>query len=235
MPPPRDAAQRGERPGVCIEQHLVALARVGHQPERPRGAQLHVRHLHPVVDAAHHHPFLAPVELVGLAQFKGQRDEGVGHRRLAFVLPPGADEVGHPAVAAVVARSLDLGIQRPGRASFVPRAPGVSLQGLPQRIMERRQLARLLAATVLRCTLDLRRQPLRDRVARQPRDARNLAHRLVLPAVQPPDPANHVHGDHSSSSAAQKSSRVGCSPGSVLGRHNPQKWLSFRSAPTGVA
>jgi len=24
-----------------------------------------------------------------------------------------------------------------------------------------------------------------------------------------------------------KSSRVGCSPGSVLGRHNPQKWLSF--------
>ena len=34
------------------------------------------------------------------------------------------------------------------------------------------------------------------------------------------------------SSAAQKCSRVGCSPGSVLGRHYPQKWLSFRSAPT---
>ncbi|WP_157896490.1 GGDEF domain-containing protein [Acidovorax carolinensis] len=34
------------------------------------------------------------------------------------------------------------------------------------------------------------------------------------------------------SSAAQKSSRLSCSPGSVLGRHYPQKWLSFRSAPT---
>ncbi|ART53503.1 hypothetical protein CBP34_05010 [Acidovorax carolinensis] len=49
-----------------------------------------------------------------------------------------------------------------------------------------------------------------------------------------PDPANHVHGDHSLSSAAQKSSRLSCSPGSVLGRHYPQKWLSFRSAPTSL-
>lgn len=62
--------------------------------------------------------------------------------------------------------------------------------------------------------------------------ARDLALRLVLPAMQTPDPANHVHGDHSSSSAAQKCSRVGCSPGSVLGRHYLRKWLSFRSAPT---
>jgi hypothetical protein len=52
--------------------------------------------------------------------------------------------------------------------------------------------------------------------------------------VQAPDSANHVHGDHSSNPAAQKSSRVGQSPGSVFGRHNPQKWLSFRSAPTVV-
>jgi hypothetical protein len=50
------AAQRRERARVGIEQHLVALAGIGHQPERPRGAQLHVRDLHPVVDAAHHQP-----------------------------------------------------------------------------------------------------------------------------------------------------------------------------------
>jgi Tat protein secretion system quality control protein TatD with DNase activity len=31
--PRRGAAQRRERAGVGIEQHLVALARVGHQPE----------------------------------------------------------------------------------------------------------------------------------------------------------------------------------------------------------
>jgi hypothetical protein len=40
--PARHAAQRGEAAGVGIEQHLVALAGVGHQPERPTGAQLHV-------------------------------------------------------------------------------------------------------------------------------------------------------------------------------------------------
>ncbi len=49
-----------------------------------------------------------------------------------------------------------------------------------------------------------------------------------------PDPANHVHGDHSLSSAAQKNSRVGCSPGSVLGRHYLKKWLNFRPAPTAI-
>ena len=38
----RHAAQRCERPGMGIEQHLVALAGVGHQPEGPTGAQLHV-------------------------------------------------------------------------------------------------------------------------------------------------------------------------------------------------
>jgi hypothetical protein len=68
----------------------------------------------------------------------------------------------------------------------VPRAPGIGLQGLPQHFVERRELARLLAAPVLRRAIDLAVQPLRDRVARQPRDARNLAHRLLLAAMQPP-------------------------------------------------
>jgi len=31
----------------------------------------------------------------------------------------------------------------------------------------------------------------------------------------------------------QKNSRVGKTPGSILGRHHPKKWLSFRSASTG--
>jgi hypothetical protein len=50
-----------------------------------------VRHLRPVVDAAHHQAFFAPVELVGLAELEGQWDEGVGRRSLAFLLAPGAD------------------------------------------------------------------------------------------------------------------------------------------------
>jgi len=38
-------AEGGKRPGLDIEQHLVALARIGHQPEGARGAQLQMCHL----------------------------------------------------------------------------------------------------------------------------------------------------------------------------------------------
>ena len=100
------------------------------QPERPRGAQLHVRDLHTVVDAAHHQPLFAPVELVCLAQLERQRYEGIGGRPLAFALSPRTDEVRHARVAALVARRLDLGVQRLGRAPLVLGAPGVRLQGL---------------------------------------------------------------------------------------------------------
>src|ERR1019366_7978602 len=100
------------------------------------------------------------------------------------------------------------------------------------RLVERRQLGRLLAAPVLWRPFNGLVQPLRNRVPRQPRQPRNLALRLLAPAVQTPDPANHFHGDQSLNPAAQKYSRVGQTPGSVLGRHNPQKWLSFRSAST---
>ena len=42
---PRHPAEGGKRPGVGIEQHLVALRRVGREPERTRGRQLGVRNL----------------------------------------------------------------------------------------------------------------------------------------------------------------------------------------------
>ena len=200
--PAGDAPERSERAGMGIEQHLVALAGVGHQPERPRGAQLHVRDLGTVVDAANHQPFRAPVELVRLAEFEGQRDEGIDRSPLTFALAPRPDEVGHPGIATLVAGCSDLSVQRLGRAPLVLRAPSVGRQGLLEHVVERGELVRLLAAVVPRWAINLAAKPLRNRVARQPCDARNLAHRLVLAAAQAPDPANHVHGDHSSSSAA---------------------------------
>jgi len=50
-----------------VEQHLVTLARVGHQPERSRRAQLHVRYLQLAADAADNQPFLTPIKLERLA------------------------------------------------------------------------------------------------------------------------------------------------------------------------
>ncbi len=133
-----------------IEQHLVTLARIRHQPERPARAQLHVRDLQPVVDASHRQTFFAPVELEGLAQLERQRHEGVRQDGLAGSLSPGSREVSHAAVAAGVARGLDLYIQRPRRAPLLPRPLRVRREGPPDRLLEGVEFAPLLASLVLR-------------------------------------------------------------------------------------
>lgn len=74
-----------------------------------RRTQFHVRDLPPVVDAADHHVFLAPVKLEGLAQHEGLRHEGVDCGPLALALVPRPDEVSHPRVNPRVARAPDLG------------------------------------------------------------------------------------------------------------------------------
>ena len=53
-----------------IEQHLVALRRVGLNDEGPAGTQLQVGHQHLAPDAADHQAFFAPVELEGFAQLE---------------------------------------------------------------------------------------------------------------------------------------------------------------------
>jgi hypothetical protein len=84
---------------VGIEQHLVALARVGHQPERPAGAQFHVRHLQPLVLPANDQRLFAPVELEGLTQLEAQRHVGIANLDTATLGAPLPDVVGQPAVA----------------------------------------------------------------------------------------------------------------------------------------
>jgi hypothetical protein len=91
--------------------------------------------------------------------------EALSLNAAAVILAPGPDEVGHPGVAAVVAGRSDLGVQRLGGAPLVLGAPRVDLQRLPKRLVECRELARLLTAPVLRRTIDLAVQPLRNRVA----------------------------------------------------------------------
>jgi hypothetical protein len=119
-----------------------------------------------------------------------------------------ADEVRHAGVAAVVARRLDLGIQRLGRA---PLVPGRRASAFKASLSASWNGVSLLGLSLRRYFGGPSTWPCSHfgRVARQPRDARNLALALVAPAMQSPDLANHVHGDHSSSPAAQKRSRAG--------------------------
>ncbi len=72
----RHTTQGRKRTGMGIEEHLVALAWISHQPERTAGTQLQVRHLHVSINAANQQTFLAPVELECLAERKAQRHEG---------------------------------------------------------------------------------------------------------------------------------------------------------------
>ena len=100
-----------------IKQHLVALRRVGHQPERPACAKLQVRSLYLVKHPAHHHAFLTPVKLEGLAVLKHQR-----HKRLdslSRITAPRPNEVRHSAVATSVPLSPDLYKQRTRRAPAI--------------------------------------------------------------------------------------------------------------------
>lgn len=60
-----------------VEPHLMALARIRHQPKRTAGAQLQVRHLHAPVNAADQQTLLAPIELKRLGQRKRQRHKGL--------------------------------------------------------------------------------------------------------------------------------------------------------------
>lgn len=82
---------------------------------------------------------------VGLAELEGQWHEGVGRQGLALGLAPRPEDVGHPRVAAVVARRLDLDVQRLVRAPFMPGPARVGLKRLFERVVGRRELARLLS------------------------------------------------------------------------------------------
>ena len=179
-----------------VKQHLVPLARVGHQPERPARAQLHLRNHQLPVQPADHQRLLAPVKLERLAHLERQRHERLAARRVALADLPRPNEVRQLRVAARVALRLELQVQRLGRAP-IPLAPvRVHLQRLRQRLHKRRQLHRHRTPPVLRLRPPRRSQPLLDRIPRQARQPRYLADRLAVPLEHPPNLANHCHGEH---------------------------------------
>src|SRR3546814_20822195 len=83
----RHTAEERERPGMGIEQHLLALARLGPDIGCARVAETHMRHLPPHRLAGDLPILVAPVELVGLPRLERHRDA----RRcaLATLPPPG--------------------------------------------------------------------------------------------------------------------------------------------------
>ena len=195
--PARDAAQARQAAKMRVKQHLVALARVGHQPEGPAGAQLHVRQLHLAPDPADHQPFLAPVELERLAPAKLQGHVGRAGCHRTGRCPLGPQILRHPAVMAGEALFLQLLVQAPGRPALLARPFLIGLDRLVQPGREAGEHLRprwpLVGHPRPGCRLP---EPGLDGVAGQTGPPGDLTDRQPFAQPQPPDLRVHRHGVH---------------------------------------
>jgi len=194
-PAPGHAAERGKRPRVRIEQHLVALRRIRLHDKGTAVAQLQVRHEHLAPHPADDQVLLAPVELMRLTRLELQWNEGLRDRFAAFGLPA-PDELGDAAVIAVKPLRLQLRKQLQRRTPVPLRSPCISLKHLHQLRRVRRDLGVAHLSLVLRLNPLGRLQPLADRLARQSRATLDLREREPLPVVQPSYLPQQIHGDH---------------------------------------
>ena len=76
-----------------VEQHLVALARIGHQNKGPAGTQLGMSNQQFAPDSTDDEGFLAPVKLEGVSQFKLERHKGPRRNVGTGLLAPVPDKV----------------------------------------------------------------------------------------------------------------------------------------------
>ena len=179
-----------------VEDHLLALARIGAHEQHPAVAKPHLRDLRHRRHAADDHALVAPVELVGLARLEGERDIG-------FCCPPALPLGPDPGIAAhivvaalvpfepklveqpLVGQTLALGPLRVGRQHRLEcRDVGPELRHW------------LLTPLVAPLRLHLRPNDRADRVPRQPELAGNRLDLLLVDEMRAPDLRNRVHRDH---------------------------------------
>jgi hypothetical protein len=86
-----------------VEHHFLGLARIGAHEHHPAMAEADMRDLQSRRRAVHHHDLVAPVELVGFARRKRQRNVGARRQAGVFAAPdPGVAP--HSVVPALVAK-----------------------------------------------------------------------------------------------------------------------------------
>src|SRR3984885_8187763 len=189
------ALEECERPVVRVEHHLLGLARIGAHEHHPAVAETDMRDFQSRRRAVHHHDLVAPVELVGFARRKRQRN--VGARRLAGVFAaPSPGVASHGVVAALVAKPPQL-LEQPDQRQTLARRR--------LRVLRQHPIDLALPATEFGARLNLslvgkRRLPrTNDPANRIPRDlqiAGNLPNRFPAPQMRAPYPANRLHNQH---------------------------------------
>ena len=130
------AFEKGERPVMSVEHHLLRLARIGPHEQHPAVAQPHMRHLHRHRRAVDQHDLVAPVELIGLAGRKAERNERANRRRRPIALPD-PRIASHRIVAAFVAETAQRLEHPDQRQSLAARLRLIRRQHLIQRVLPR--------------------------------------------------------------------------------------------------
>jgi hypothetical protein len=230
----RNPAEGAKGRGVRIEEHLVALAWIGHQPERPARRQLHVRKLQAPAQTAHKGVLAAPVELERLPKLEHQRHVCGALRRIRLLGLPAAHKRAHPPIAAAITQRPHRRKEHRRRAPLAPATVAVRLEPRGEQLRPPVELARAPSRRVLRFHHRRPAQPPPHRVPREPRAPRHLAQRHPVPEMHPSDLRQHSHADHSlfSCSFFEQASQ---SRGSVLRENYLPKWVSFGWTSTAAA
>jgi hypothetical protein len=180
-----------------VEHHLLRLARIGPDVDRPRRAQPHLGHLHSHRLASDLYILVTPVELVGLAGLEHERDEGRG--AVARILAPRFRPAPGVATNRVVGSLKPLTAQKimdPGHAEPIAPVPGLVLrqQHIEPLLKRPKPRQRLNRAAIIECAF---RRPdrLAHHLARQPQIPRYRLDRLPA-RVLPPYPNNRLHRQH---------------------------------------
>ena len=187
--------EQGERPVVGIEHHLLRLPRIGPHEQHAAVTQPDMGGLHHHRGAAQQDHLVAPVELVGFARRKTQRDiSGRGRLPAFFAPPPGVTP--HRIVAALIAAAAQL-FEDPdqrqlftGGFSHVRRKQAVKFYCPSSELWPRLHLPLILEGGFSRT------QNLPDRVPRHIQVTCDLLDRLALDEVLAPNPRNRLHDQH---------------------------------------
>ncbi len=189
------APEERERPVVRVEHHLLGLARIRPHEQHPAVAQPDMRHLHRHRRAAEQHDLVAPVELVGLARRKAQRDIGANRRRRAIALPA-TGVTPHRVVAALIAPTAQ-GLENPDqRQPLAARLRLVRRQQLLKVVQPSPQTRQRLLLTLVAKLRRLRPQNLPNHLPRHAQFAADRFDRLAPHKIRPPDLRDRFHHQH---------------------------------------
>ena len=227
------AAEGGKCPSMGIKQHLVALARIGNEPEGTAAAQLGMGHLQTPAQPAHPGVLGTPVELERVAQGELQRHESTLADLARLLGSPAPGKGRHPAVATGVALLDQTFVQGLDGAAIAFAAVQVGLEPGRQRFGIAVELGLVHPLGVLGLDHLALAQPSLDGVPCQARAPLDLFDWKAIAQVHPADLCQCSHVDHSLIPSCSKNKQETLLKGSKLGEKTHSRGVRFTWKSTG--